>query len=54
MCLLTEMILGRLYEEDATSEYYFIMCVYLHVCQITISVVLEKMEEDKDKGDKIR
>ena len=47
MCLL-------LYEEDAISEYYFIMCVYLHVCQITISVVLGKMEEDKDKGDKIR
>ena len=51
MCLLTEMILGRLYEEEAVSKYYF-MCVYLHVCQITISVVLGKMEEDK--GDEIR
>ena len=30
------------------SKYYFIMCVYLHVCQ-------RKMEEDKDKeGDKVR
>ena len=46
VCLFTEIILGRLSEEEAIS--IVALCVYyLHVCQITVSVVLGKREAEE-------
>ena len=47
MCLFTEIILGRLSEEEAVSKYCCIVCILLHVFQITVSVVLGKREAEE-------